>query len=69
MITLYTIVNLKHRINLWRKEEMRRWLLVYNILINAYCNFMLKIEKLTFEVGLIKGFCCLVIFSFCLKST
>ena len=41
-------MNFKRRINLWRTEEMRRWLLVYNFLINAYWTFMPKIVKTTF---------------------
>ena len=41
-------MNFKRRINLWRTEEIRRWLLVYNFLINGYWIFMRKIVKMTF---------------------
>jgi len=41
-------MNFKRRINLWRTEERRRWLLVYNLIINAYWIFMPKIVKQTF---------------------
>ena len=41
-------MNFKRRINLWRTEAIRCWLLIYNMLINAYWIFMPKIEKSTF---------------------
>ena len=41
-------MNFKRRINLWRTEAMRRWLLVYNMLINICCIFMPKNVKPTF---------------------
>ena len=48
-------MNFKRRINLWRTEEIRRWLLVYNLLINAYWTFMRKIVKRLFEGRLFTG--------------
>ena len=41
-------MNFKRRINLWRTEERRRWLLIYNLLMNAYWIFMRKTVKATF---------------------
>ena len=41
-------MNFKRRNNLWRTEEIRRWLLIHNFLINAYWIFMRKIVKTTF---------------------
>lgn len=41
-------MNFKRRINLWRTEAMRRWLLIFNYIIDAYWNFIAKNVKLTF---------------------
>lgn len=41
-------MNFKRRINLWRTEAMRRWLLIYKMIINAYWIFMPKKLKPTF---------------------
>ena len=41
-------MNFKRRINLWRTEAIRCWLLIYNYLINAYWNFIAPKLKSTF---------------------
>ena len=41
-------MNFKRRINLWRTEAIRCWLLIYNMLINAYWIFMPQKLKPTF---------------------
>lgn len=41
-------MNFKRRINLWRTEAIRRWLLICKLIIDAYWNFNAKKLKLTF---------------------
>ena len=41
-------MNFKRRINLWRTEAIRCWLLIYDYLINAYWNFIAQKLKMTF---------------------
>jgi transposase, IS5 family len=41
-------MNFKRRINLWRTEAIRRWLLIYKLLINAYWILFAPKLKLTF---------------------
>ena len=41
-------MNFKRRINLWRTEAIRRWLLICKYFINAYWNFYARNIKLTF---------------------
>jgi IS5 family transposase len=38
-------MNFKRRINLWRTEAMRRWLLIYKYFIDAYWNFIVQRKK------------------------
>lgn len=42
-------MNFKRRINLWRTEAMRRWLLIFKYFIDAYGNFIVKKENRLFE--------------------
>ncbi len=41
-------MNFKRRINLWRTEAIRCWLLIYKWIINAYWNFIAQKLKTTF---------------------
>ena len=41
-------MNFKRRINLWRTEAIRCWLLIYKIIINIYWNFIALKLKTTF---------------------
>ncbi len=41
-------MNFKRRINLWRTEAIRRWLLIYKYFINAYWNIIAQKSKTTF---------------------
>lgn len=41
-------MNFKRRINLWRTEALRRWLLICKIIIDAYWNFIARKLKRTF---------------------
>ena len=41
-------MNFKRRINLWRTEAIRCWLLIYKLLINAYWIFIPQKLKMTF---------------------
>ena len=41
-------MNFKRRINLWRTEAIRRWLLIYKYLVDAYWNFIAYKIKPTF---------------------
>ena len=41
-------MNFKRRINLWRTEAIRRWLLIYKMIINAYWIFMSQKLKIDF---------------------
>jgi IS5 family transposase len=41
-------MNFKRRINLWRTEAIRCWLLIYKSIINAYWNFIVQKLKTTF---------------------
>ena len=41
-------MNFKRRINLWRTEAIRRWLLIYKWIINAYWLFIAQKLKTTF---------------------
>ena len=41
-------MNFKRRINLWRTEATRCWLLIYKYFINAYWNFIDQKSKMTF---------------------
>ncbi|MEJ7677991.1 MAG: hypothetical protein WKG06_09040 [Segetibacter sp.] len=42
-------MNFKRRINLWRTEAIRRWLLIYKYFIDAYWIFIAQNEKQLFE--------------------
>jgi IS5 family transposase len=48
LILAAAAMNFKRRINLWRTEAIKRWLLIYKLLINAYWIFMPQNLKLTF---------------------
>jgi IS5 family transposase len=41
-------MNFKRRINLWRTEAIRRWLLVLNSILDTYWNFYAQNKNLTF---------------------
>jgi len=41
-------MNFKRRINLWRTEALRRWLLIFKYFIDAYWNFIVLNSKMTF---------------------
>ena len=41
-------MNFKRRINLWRTEAIRCWLLIYKFFINAYWNIIAQKSKTTF---------------------
>lgn len=41
-------MNFKRRINLWRTEARSCWLLIYNMIINTYWNFIAPKFKTTF---------------------
>ena len=41
-------MNFKRRINLWRTEAIRSWVLIYKMIINAYWNFIALKLKTTF---------------------
>jgi IS5 family transposase len=41
-------MNFKRRINLWRTEALRRWLLIFKYFIDAYWNFIAQNLKQTF---------------------
>jgi len=41
-------MNFKRRINLWRTEAIKRWLLIYRFIIDAYWNFIFQAPKPTF---------------------
>ena len=48
LILAAAAMNFKRRINLWRTEAIRRWLLIYQFIVGAYWNFIAKILKPTF---------------------
>jgi len=48
LILAAAAMNFKRRINLWRTEAMRRWLLIIKYLFDAYRNFIAQQVKLTF---------------------
>jgi transposase, IS5 family len=48
LILAAAAMNFKRRINLWRTEAIRRWLLIYKYLIDAYWNFIAPKIKPTF---------------------
>jgi IS5 family transposase len=48
LILAAAAMNFKRRINLWRKEAIRCWLLIYKLIINAYWIFMPQKIKPTF---------------------
>lgn len=41
-------MNFKRVMNLWRTEATRRWVLIYNLFMDAYWNFIAKKAKMTF---------------------
>ena len=41
-------MNFRRRMNLWRTEALRRWLLIFNYIMDAYWNFIAQKVKLTF---------------------
>ncbi|MEJ7678110.1 MAG: transposase [Segetibacter sp.] len=47
-------MNFKRRINLWRTEAIRRWLLIYKYFIDAYWIFIAQNEKQLFEGRLLR---------------
>ena len=48
LILAAAAMNFKRRINLWRTEAIRRWLLIYKYFLDAYWNFIAQKLKLTF---------------------
>lgn len=48
LILAAAAMNFKRRMNLWRTEALRRWLLIFNYIIDAYWNFIAQKQKLTF---------------------
>ena len=48
LILAAAAMNFKRRMNLWRTEALRRWLLIFNCVIDAYWNFIIKNVKPTF---------------------
>jgi IS5 family transposase len=48
LILAAAAMNFKRRINLWQTEAIRRWLLIYRMIIGAYWNFIAQNLKPTF---------------------
>jgi len=48
LILAAAAMNFKRRMNLWRTEALRRWLLIFNCVIDAYWNFIIQNVKPTF---------------------
>ena len=48
LILAAAAMNFKRRMNLWRTEALRRWLLIFNYIIDAYWNFIAQNTKPTF---------------------
>ena len=48
LILAAAAMNFKRRMNLWRTEALRRWLLIFNCVIDAYWNFIAQNLKPTF---------------------
>jgi transposase, IS5 family len=48
LILAAAAMNFKRRMNLWCTEAMKRWLLVFNYIIDAYWNLITQNVKLTF---------------------
>ena len=48
LILAAAAMNFKRRMNLWRTEALRRWLLIFNCVMDAYWNFIIQNVKPTF---------------------
>ena len=48
LILAAAAMNFKRRINLWRTEAIRRWLLILKYFFDTYWNFIAENAKMTF---------------------